>query len=46
MKALGLLGMDLPQDFHVPDPTGGGDDEDPIDAEESPEFHQDFLLEG
>ena len=46
MKALGLLGMDLPQDFHVPDPTGGGDDEDPIDAEDSPEFHQDFLLEG
>lgn len=46
MKALGLLGMDLPQDFHVPDPTGGGDDEDPLDAEDSPEFHQDFLLEG
>jgi segregation and condensation protein B len=46
MRALGLLGMDLPQDFHVPDPTGGGDDEDPIDAEDSPEFHQDFLLEG
>jgi segregation and condensation protein B len=46
MKALGLLGMDLPQDFHVPDPTGGGDDDDPLDAEDSPEFHQDFLLEG
>ncbi len=47
MKALGLLGMDLPQDFHVPDPSGGGDgDEDPLDAEDSPEFHQDFLLEG
>jgi len=46
MKALGLLGMDLPQDFHVPDPTSGGDDDDPLDAEDSPEFHQDFLLEG
>jgi len=46
MKALGLLGMDLPQDFHVPDPTGGGDDEDPLESEDSPEFHQDFLLEG
>ena len=47
MKALGLLGMDLPQDFHVPDPSGGGDgEEDPLDAEDSPEFHQDFLLEG
>ncbi len=47
MKALGLLGMDLPQDFHVPDPSGGGDgDEDLLDAEDSPEFHQDFLLEG
>jgi segregation and condensation protein B len=47
MKALGLLGMDLPQDFHVPDPSSGGDgDEDPLDAEDSPEFHQDFLLEG
>jgi segregation and condensation protein B len=46
MKALGLLGMDLPQDFNVPDPTGGGDDDDPLDAEDSPEFHQDFLLEG
>jgi hypothetical protein len=31
----------------VPDPSGGGDgDEDPLDAEDSPEFHQDFLLEG
>jgi segregation and condensation protein B len=46
MKALGLLGMDLPQDFHVPDPTVGGEDEDPLDHEDSPEFHQDFLLEG
>jgi len=46
MKALGLLGMDLPQDFHVPDPTGGDDDDDPLDAEDSPQFHQDFLLEG
>ena len=46
MKALGLLGMDLPQDFHVPDPTGGGDDDDPLEAEDSPQFHQDFLLEG
>jgi segregation and condensation protein B len=46
MKALGLLSMDLPADFAVPDPTGGAADEDPLEAGDAPEFHQDFLDEG
>ena len=45
MKAAGLLDMDLPADFAVPSPAGGPLDEDPIDAEEAREFHQDFLGE-
>jgi segregation and condensation protein B len=44
MKAMGLLDMALPSAFQVPDPTLGGEDEDPLDAEDSPEFHQDFLV--
>lgn len=43
MKAMGLLDMALPSEFQVPDPSMGGEDEDPLDAEDSPEFHQDFL---
>ena len=46
MKAAGLLSLDLPADFSVPNPalafTG---DEDPLDPGEAdaPDFHQDFL---
>jgi len=44
MKALGLLSLDLPADFAVPDPSRSGeDDEDPLDLGDAPEFHQDFM---
>ena len=45
MKAAGLLSLDLPADFSVPNPVGSGDDEDPLDADDSPEFHLDYLAE-
>jgi len=44
MKAAGLLSLDLPPDFAVPDPNALAPDEDPLDAE-APEFHVDFLGE-
>lgn len=44
MKAAGLLSLDLPPDFAVPDPSAALTDEDPLEAEdEAPEFHTDFL---
>lgn len=43
MRAAGLLSLDLPPDFAVPNPEGGGLDEDPIEDGEAPEFHTDFL---
>src|SRR3954464_12730690 len=51
MRAAGLLALDLPPGFSVPDPMGlrSGEDEDPLeDGDEAPEFAQDFLgdLEG
>ncbi|MDO9430161.1 MAG: SMC-Scp complex subunit ScpB [Phenylobacterium sp.] len=46
MKAAGLLSLDLPPDFAVPNPLGGGMlDEDPLDDGEAPEFHTDYLGE-
>jgi segregation and condensation protein B len=45
MRALGLLGMDLPANFAVPDPNAASDDEDPLDPGDAPEFHQDYLGE-
>lgn len=46
MKAAGLLSLDLPPDFNVPSPTGLGlGEEDPLDADDAPEFHTDFLGE-
>lgn len=44
MKAAGLLSLDLPPDFAMPDPNALGADEDPLDAD-APEFHVDFLGE-
>ena len=44
MKAAGLLSLDLPPDFAVPDPNALASDEDPLDAE-APEFHVNFLGE-
>ncbi|WP_426044052.1 SMC-Scp complex subunit ScpB [Caulobacter sp. DWR3-1-2] len=48
MRAAGLLSLDLPPGFSVPDPMGvrPGEDEDPLDdGDEAPEFAQDFLGE-
>ncbi|QUD88393.1 SMC-Scp complex subunit ScpB [Phenylobacterium montanum] len=46
MKALGLLGMDMPANFSVPTPGSDlADDEEPFEDGETPEFHQDFLGE-
>ena len=46
MKALGLLNLDLPAGFEVPDPSAQrGEDEDPLEPGDEPEFHQDFLGE-
>ena len=45
MKALGLLSLDLPANFNVPDPTATSDDEDPLEPGDAPEFHQDYLGE-
>ena len=44
MKAAGLLSLDLPADFVVPDPNAPALDEDPLEAD-APEFHIDFLGE-
>ena len=44
MKAAGLLSLDLPPHFAVPDPSTAVIDEDPLEGEdEAPEFHTDFL---
>ena len=42
MKAAGLLSLDLPPDFEVPNPDTAAADEDPLEAE-APQFHIDFL---
>ena len=42
MKSAGLLSLDLPPDFAVPDPNAPSLDEDPLEAD-APEFHVDFL---
>jgi len=44
MKAAGLLSLDLPPDFAMPDPNALAADEDPLEAD-APEFHVDFLAE-
>jgi segregation and condensation protein B len=43
MKAQGLLSLDLPPGFTIPDPTAPVADEDPL--EPGHEFHQDFMDE-
>ena len=46
MKAAGLLDLNLPADFSVPDPAAPrGQDEDPLDLDDAPQFHRDFLAE-
>jgi segregation and condensation protein B len=43
MRALGLLDMDLPPDFRIPDPTQEAEGEDPLEGDEQTEFHRDFM---
>jgi len=43
MKAAGLLDLNMPSDFALPDPSQPVDDEDPLEEGDTPEFHQDFL---
>jgi segregation and condensation protein B len=43
MRAAGLLSLDLPPDFAVPDPNALAPDEDPLEDGEAPEFHTDYL---
>ena len=43
MRAAGLLSLDLPADFAVPDPNSLALDEDPLEDGEQVEFHTDFL---
>ena len=49
MKAAGLLGLDLPPGFAVPDPSRPAEDEDGLDFDgaeaETPEFVQDYVGE-
>ena len=45
MRAAGLLDLDLPADFTVPNPATAPSDEDPLEGDETPEFSQDFLAE-
>ena len=45
MRVAGLLSLDLPADFAVPDPGALSPDEDPLDAGDAPQFHTDFLGE-
>jgi segregation and condensation protein B len=45
MKAAGLLDLNMRSDFAVPDPSRPAEDEDPLEPDEAPEFHQDFLAE-
>ena len=47
LRAAGLLDMDLPADFSMPNPAGEGAEEDPLEpGDDGAEFHQDFLEEG
>lgn len=43
LRAAGLLDMDLPADFALPDPNAAPADEDPLEPEDGPEFHRDYL---
>lgn len=43
MRAAGLLGLDLPEGFAVPDPSQAESDDEPFVEEAGPEFHTDFI---
>ncbi|HEX8234152.1 MAG TPA: SMC-Scp complex subunit ScpB [Caulobacteraceae bacterium] len=46
MKAAGLLDLEAPPDFARPAPLTPEAEEDPLELDEAPEFHRDFLREG
>ena len=43
MRAAGLLDLDLPADFQVPEPGAAAAEEDPLEPGEEHEFHRDYL---
>ena len=43
MKQLGLLDAELPPGFAIPDPSGEGEEEDPLEPGDDAEFHRDFF---
>jgi segregation and condensation protein B len=43
MKAAGLLDLDLPPDFAVPDPSVAASDDEALEDEAPGEFHTDYL---
>jgi segregation and condensation protein B len=45
MKTAGLLDLDLPANFEVPDPSRADSDEDPLEEAEASEFHRDYLAD-
>jgi len=45
MKAAGLLDLDLPPDFAVPDPSAAAPDDLPLEDEAPSEFHTDYIGE-
>jgi segregation and condensation protein B len=45
MRAAGLLSLDLPPDFAIPAPGEAAAEEDPLEADDAPEFHTDYLGE-
>jgi segregation and condensation protein B len=45
MKAAGLLDLNMPSDFSIPDPLQPDLDEEPLEAGDEPQFHQDYLGE-
>ncbi|MBW3560594.1 MAG: SMC-Scp complex subunit ScpB [Proteobacteria bacterium] len=45
LRAAGLLDMDLPADFSIPDPSLGAGEEDPLGPEDPAEFHRDYMDE-
>ena len=43
MRAAGLLDLDLPPDFAVPDPSAATSDDEPLEDQALTEFHTDYL---
>jgi segregation and condensation protein B len=45
MKSAGLLDLNMPADFSIPDPLQPDLDEEPLEDGDEPQFHQDYLGE-